>query len=246
MPGTAVETLSGPLWLWQRPVDQIISSGHELLSRYSTVFERGNWRGDIAAFHPDLKAVLETEPEKVLYLDIETTGLVTGSAFLVGLASHESESLVVRQLFARDYSEEPAVLAHLAGVFGQYDALVTFNGKSFDFRYLQERFVANAMPCMPRLAHLDLLHEGRRRWKGLLPNFRLQTLERHVCGRVRHGDIPSAEIPEAYHDFVRTGDARQIRDIAHHNALDLITMVEVVVCMLLGVNSEKWKVTSDK
>jgi uncharacterized protein YprB with RNaseH-like and TPR domain len=234
MPGTVVQTPSGPFWLWQRPLEQIVGFSHELHSKHSNVFVRGKWRGDIATFHPDLRAVLEAETGKVLYLDIETTGLVTGSAFLVGLASCESGSLVVRQLFARDYSEEPAVLAYLAELFGQYDALVTFNGKSFDFRYLQERFVANGMRCAPRLAHLDLLHEGRRHWKGLLPNFRLQTLERHICGRVRHGDIPSSEIPQAYHDFVRTGDARQIRDIAHHNALDLITMVEVVVCLLLG------------
>ena len=77
-----------------------------------------------------------------------------------------------------------------------------------------------------RLVHLDLLHHARRRWKG-----RLQTLERFVCGRLRAGDIPGHEIPAAYHHFVRTHDAWQIRSILHHNALNLMTLLELSLRM---------------
>jgi len=83
---------------------------------------------------------------------------------------------------------------------------------------------------MPR--HLDLLHEARRRWKGQLPNCRLQTLESYLCRRVRSGDIPGGDIPEAYHRFVRDGDARRLRAICRHNLLDMLTMVQLV-CILL-------------
>ena len=36
----------------------------------------------------------------------------------------------------------------------------------------------------------------------------------------RDEDIAGHEIPAAYHDFVRTGDAWLIRSVLHHNSLD--------------------------
>jgi len=233
-PGEVVETPTGPFLLWERPVGELLDNSEELLSKYSAIFERGVWSGEPSDLHPDLQALLEADPRRVLYLDIETTGLSLGTAFLVGLAVYEPGSVVVKQLLARDYSEEAAVLSYLAEMFDRCEALVSFNGKSFDVRFVQERFIVSGVSCSPNFAHLDLLHEGRRRWKDLLPNCKLQTLEKHFCGRVRYGDIPGEEIPDAYHDFVKTGDAVRVKDIAHHNALDLVTMVEVLVHMLTG------------
>ena len=106
--------------------------------------------------------------------------------------------------------------------------LVSFNGKSFDVPYITARAAANGIPCMINLAHFDLLHECRRVWKDVLPDCKLQTLERYVCGRHRYGDIPGAEIPDAYHAFVRTGNASQIADILRHNMLDLITLADIM------------------
>ncbi|MFW6133469.1 MAG: ribonuclease H-like domain-containing protein [Planctomycetota bacterium] len=74
----------------------------------------------------------------------------------------------------------------------------------------------------------------RRRWRRDVPNCRLQTLEAVLCGRHRRGDIPDAAIPEAYHDFVATGDARRMGDILHHNLLDLLTMAQLVSALLTG------------
>ena len=104
--------------------------------------------------------------------------------------------LVFEQYLARDYSEEPAILHAFAGSYEQSGVLVTFNGKSFDMTHdpravgLPRRGAPWAEP-----PHLDLLHEARRRWKGQLPNCKLQTLEQHLCGRQRVGDIPGARHP---------------------------------------------------
>jgi uncharacterized protein YprB with RNaseH-like and TPR domain len=76
--------------------------------------------------------------------------------------------------------------------------------------------------------------ESRRRWRADVPNCRLQTLERALCGRQRVGDIPDWQIPGAYHRFVATGDARQMGDVLHHNPLDLLTMAQLVVAILTG------------
>jgi uncharacterized protein YprB with RNaseH-like and TPR domain len=77
-------------------------------------------------------------------------------------------------------------------------------------------------------SHLDLLHEARRHYGRETPNHKLQTLEQIVCGRTREDDIPGAMIPAAYHEFVRTGNARTIGLILRHNLRDLLTMADLM------------------
>lgn len=101
-------------------------------------------------------------------------------------------------------------------------------------------FAASPAPQSPRPVwtpepddwlHLDLLHVARRWWRGQVPNFRLQTLERLVCGRRRVDDVAGAEIPRAYHDYVRNGTLEPVRAILHHNALDLVTCLQLLLVL---------------
>jgi uncharacterized protein YprB with RNaseH-like and TPR domain len=168
-------------------------------------------------------------PGELLFMDIETTGLSCASPlFLIGTLQYHEDSLLVRQFLARDYSEEPGVNALFAESLARAGALVTFNGKSFDMPYIVARAAANGVEMATGVPHLDLLPESRRQWRRQLPNCKLQTLEFHVCGRQRTGDIPGSQIPDAYHRFVRTSDASQMAAIIEHNALDLLTMVDLV------------------
>ena len=92
--------------------------------------------------------------------------------------------------------------------------------------------VLNREDPRPELIHCDLLHHARRRWKDEFPNCKLQTLETRICRRKRTQDIPGREIPAAYHDFVRSGDGWLIRSVLHHNALDLITLLQLSFCVV--------------
>lgn len=82
------------------------------------------------------------------------------------------------------------------------------------------------------MQHLDLLGLSRKRWRDKLPNCKLQTLEKWICGRGRDGDIPGTDIPDTYHLFVRTGNAALLKPIMDHNALDLITMADLLGYLL--------------
>jgi len=168
-------------------------------------------------------------PEDFVFFDIETTGLSSTPLFLIGAMDWEDEGLVVRQYLARDYSEEAAVIAFFAEVCRGKRLFVSFNGKSFDLPYIQVRAATHHVPLEEQPAtHFDLLHECRRVWRGVLPDCRLQTLETWICKRSRQGDIPSAEIPDAYHDYVRTRDARDLVEILKHNVLDLVTLADLM------------------
>ena len=168
-------------------------------------------------------------PADVIFFDLETTGLTSTPLFLIGAMSWEGDRLVVRQFFARDYSEEAAVISLFLEWAASKRLLVSFNGKTFDLPYVRARAAANGVPFALAMPHFDLLHVARRIWRYALPNCRLQTLEVHVCGRVRHGDIPSWDIPDAYHAYVRTSNAAEMVEVLCHNLSDLVTLADLMV-----------------
>ncbi len=168
-------------------------------------------------------------PQDLLFLDLETAGLSNAPVFLVGLLYLEEEGLALRQYLARTYAEEACVTALFAAIAAGRRLLISYNGKTFDLPYLRTRAAATGVPFRCDLPHMDLLHVCRRAWRGQVPDHRLQTLERWICRRFRNDDIPGHAVPEAYHAFVRTGDATQMARILHHNALDLLTLAELFV-----------------
>ena len=107
--------------------------------------------------------------------------------------------------------------------------LVSFNGKSFDLPCVRSRLSLSRLPCAWDPCHLDLLHESRRVWGKVLPDCRLQTLEQSVCRRFRRDDIPGAQIPDVYHHFVRTADARLLARVVEHTAWDLVTLADLLL-----------------
>jgi uncharacterized protein YprB with RNaseH-like and TPR domain len=166
-----------------------------------------------------------------VFMDLETTGFSSTPLFLAGTAFRDGEVMVGTQILARDYSEERAVIGALDGLLARHDYCITFNGKSFDMPYLRERAKYHRMKLRSSPKQYDLLHVARRMWKSRLPNCKLVTLERHILGRTRMGDVPGWEVPCIYHDFVHTRDARRIRGVLRHNLLDVLSMAELFVCL---------------
>src|SRR5229473_1169583 len=170
------------------------------------------------------------DPEKWLFLDTETTGLAGGTgtyAFLIGLAWWDAGGLEVEQFFMRDFGEEHSLLQELSQRVTKRPVLVTFNGKSFDWPLLENRFAMTRCIAAPRLAaHLDLLHPARALWKLRLGSVRLVELERHVLdaprlGWHRENDVSSALIPQFYFDYLRGGPAEPLAGVVRHNQMDL-------------------------
>lgn len=186
----------------------------------------------------EVRALVE-RPERALFIDTETTGLAGNMVFLLGAMRIAGGDIVLTQVLARDYREEPALLEAWRGMAASADMLVSFNGKSFDVPILRDRVGLHRLEAPPERLHVDLLHHARRRWRSVLPDCRLQTIEWRLCGRRRVGDIPGEEIPAAYHDFVRTGDARDMLTVMHHNALDLFTLADIALALASGASDER-------
>mgnify|MGYP001766056536 CR=1 FL=1 len=181
-----------------------------------------------------LSILKKAKPSEICYLDIETTGLGNTPLFLVGLMYARDGKLVLDQLFARDYTEEKAVLQFLSDILGQFPVLVTFNGERFDIPFIAERMAVEMIDFSPPGAHVDLLPVARKVLGRRTPNHRLQTLEVFLLGRKRKGDIPGSLIPVAYHEYVRTRNAVRMAGVIHHNRLDLLSMMELVTIFMSG------------
>ena len=177
------------------------------------------------------------DPSKWLFLDTETTGLAGGTgtyAFLIGVAWWDAGALQVEQFFMRDFGEEHAILHEVAARLAQRPVLVTFNGKSFDWPLLENRFTMTRSIPVPRLAaHLDLLHPARALWRLRLGSVRLVELERHVLdaaqlGWHREEDMLAALIPQHYFDYLRGGPAEPLAAVVRHNQMDLRGLAALV------------------
>jgi hypothetical protein len=236
LPGAEVSTEWGSHWLLRQPIAAVWPASRRYLP---AIDSPGDWPADPLgdpppnrSFADDIAALRHCFPRRAVYLDLETCGFAGSMIFLVGLLHWAEEELVLSQLWARNYAEEKAILQSLWAIVAEADLLITFNGKSFDWPQVQDRSTLHHLEHRLALWHFDLLHHARRRWRSQLPNCRLQTLERYLCGRHRVGDLPGKEIPQAYHNYVRHGLTEQVHAILHHNALDLVTLLQLALLFL--------------
>ncbi|MDD2201643.1 MAG: ribonuclease H-like domain-containing protein [Firmicutes bacterium] len=182
---------------------------------------------------PDLDLLALCAPDEVVFLDIETTGLSsTSTLFMVGMIIPSEQGLILHQLFARDYEEEPAVLEETLVRLNGVRAVVTYNGKRFDMPFIRRRLAYYGRDDDPQTSVIDLCPPARRRFSFALPNCRLSTIQTMVLDCPRDGDIPGFLIPDLYNHWVRTGDADTILPVLDHNELDLIAMVDLLPLLI--------------
>lgn len=230
--GSVRETAKGPIFAAEVSLRDVYADGARLREDYLAAFQRAAQLADEESLPGYLAPIVGADPSAAAFIDTETAGFHGRPLFLIGLAQFRKDEVILTQYFARDYAEEAGVLAQLAELLPRLELLISFNGKAFDWPFVRDRMVYHRVACETSFAHLDLLHPSRRRWRARLPNCKLQTLERYLCGRWRRGDIPGEEIPQRYHDFVRAGDARLIAPVFHHNRLDVITMIELLIALV--------------
>lgn len=191
---------------------------------------------DIVATMTNDETWLELNWEQVLFIDTETTGLELAAgtiAFLIGIGYLEGNDFVVRQVFMRDFNEEQALLHDLHTLCEDFEAIVSFNGKTFDVPLLENRFIiARLFPDLFDGPHFDLLHSARRLWRRRLDNCKLITLEEEILGLTRsQADIPGYFIPSLYRKYLVDQDARVLAGIFYHNELDIVSMAAVAAIL---------------
>lgn len=225
LPGKVHDTEHGQLHL----IDEYLEPHHHHgKAPISKALQVSTERLAQLALDPSLEGV---DMRRALFLDTETTGLAGGTGtvpFLIGIGWFEDESMRIQQLFLPELGREAPMLHWLRERLAESSCVVSFNGKTFDWPLLRNRFVLNRVraPALP--PHLDLLHCARRILRPRLRSVRLVELERKVLGMYREDDISGALIPQLYFDYLDGGDVSPIAKVIEHNANDLIALAALV------------------
>jgi len=218
-------TTHGPVFVVEQPYPKSYRHGRVGLWAEASLRHLAEWAEE--------QRLADCHPHQLAFLDTETSGLAGGTgtyAFLIGVARFDGDRFQLAQFFMRDPAEERAQLAALADFLRPCDVLVTFNGKAFDVPLLNSRYTLNSLQSpLPGLAQLDLLTLARRLWRDRLESRRLVELEKRILGMARTGeDVPGYLIPELYFTYLRNGDARPLKDVFYHNAMDVAAMAALL------------------
>jgi len=236
VPGRIQETLYGNVYVIEKWYPADLPHGTSALGLAAPLCATARWANE--------HRLADVSAETLAFLDTETTGLAGGTgtyAFMIGVGryngtpAHTGTSFQLAQFFMRDPAEETALLAALTEFLAPCRALVTFNGKGFDVPLLTARYIATRLASdrtaspLHAVAHLDLLQLARWLWRDRLSSRALGSVEEHILGVSRtEQDVPSWMIPELYFDFLRTGDARPLKNIFYHNAMDVLSMAALL------------------
>ena len=224
-PGRLIDSRSGPAYVveqiyrldeqpWLNPVQPGIA-----LQRLAA------WSGE--------SEVSRLAGDGVVFLDTETSGLAGGTGtfvFMVGVGRFEADGYHLLQYFMRDPTEEAALLLAVEEILASAQTVVTFNGKSFDIPILNTRYILQGWQSpFSGLAHVDLLHLARRLWRQRLPSRTLGNLEVAILGIHRtEEEVPGWMVPQIYFDYLRTGDARPMKNVFYHNAVDVLSLASLL------------------
>lgn len=225
VPGRWIETSCGQAFVAEQTYPADLQHGCATLRIDAPVDVVAEW-----AQEPRLTAL---GTETYAFLDTETTGLARGTgtyAFIVGAARYEGDSFRLAQFFLRGPADEAAQLAALWAFLEPCQAVVTFNGKTFDLPILRARSIANGQSFpLQGMPHVDLLGLARRLWRDRLPSRAMGCLEDQILGLPRADeDVPGWMIPGLYFDYLQDGDARPLKGVFYHNAVDVLSMAALL------------------
>lgn len=226
--------------------------GHPGCIVIDRVWEPDDWHGrrpvrsfvvpsdaPLALFDPRV-GCLPGWSERIVFFDLETTGLSGGAgtlAFLAGCGWFEGDAFRVRQFFLGSPAGERGLLDALTAIFDQATLLVTFNGRTFDVPLMESRWAFHRTESgSDEVPHFDMLPTSRRLWKhredGDAAGCSLSSLERSILGFHRLADVPGFEIPARYFHFLRTGDGAAVDGVIEHNRHDLLSLAGVMAYAL--------------
>ena len=185
--------------------------------------------GVLSAAGTDSSFLFPPPQERLVFFDCETTSLSGGAGntvFLFGLGYFEEREIVLEQFFLEDFPDEPDFLWALSDRLAPELTYVSYNGRAFDAQLLRTRFLLNGVP-FPIRRHVDLLYPSRRLWRRCLESCSLGSIEANVLGIERREDLPGAEVPERYFDYLRRSDPTVLAPVFAHHLSDISSLIHL-------------------
>ena len=169
--------------------------------------------------------------EKLLFVDIETTGFTAknSSLYLVGTAYYDSGQWNIRQWFAESYDDEQAILNDFFCFASDYTHLIHFNGNNFDLPYLLQKCETYKLSYnFDNFEGIDI-YKRISPYKFFLhtPNCKQKTLE-ELLGIDREDIYNGGDLIGLYRKYVEEPDDEVYRFLLLHNSDDIKGMLQIL------------------
>lgn len=169
--------------------------------------------------------------DKVLFIDIETTGFTTKNShlYLIGAAFFQAGSWHIRQWFADRPDEESLLLNEFFTFAGQYTHLIHFNGNNFDLPYLLQKCKQYELSYnFDNFEGIDI-YKRVAPYKFFLhtPNCKQKTLE-NLMGIDREDIYNGGELISLYHEYAEHPQEEICHFLLLHNMDDMKGMLQIL------------------
>lgn len=165
---------------------------------------------------------------QLLFFDTETTGLGVGAGnvpFMLGFGYYTDEAFIVEQCVLRNAADEPAMLGYFAQMMQQYKYIVSYNGRTFDWPVLKNRYIMNRLTWHgEHLQQLDFLYPSRSLWRRILPSCSLASVENARLGFIRDEDVPGSLAPTLYFQYMQREEPKLLDGVFVHNERDILSL----------------------
>lgn len=169
--------------------------------------------------------------ERILFIDIETTGFAARSSclYLIGCAYYLAGKWHTKQWMAENYDQEADILKAFFTFAKPYRYLIHFNGNNFDLPFIQQKCEQLSLPFhFENFQGIDLYRRiSPYKFFLKLPNCKQKTLEQFL-GIDRKDVFSGGELISIYHDYVKNPAEFSENALFLHNADDLKGMLQTL------------------
>ncbi len=169
--------------------------------------------------------------ERVLFIDIETTGFTPRSSclYLIGCAYYLAGKWRTIQWMAENYDQEADILKAFFEFAKKYRYLIHFNGNNFDLPFIVQKCQQHSLPYhFENFQGIDLYKRiSPYKFFLRLPNCKQKTLEQFL-GIDRKDVFTGGELIGIYHDYVKNPAEFSENALLLHNADDIKGMLEIL------------------
>ena len=167
--------------------------------------------------------------------DIETTGLSPERCYviLIGFMELSDSGCRLHQFFAESLSEEEDIIRAFLNEAAKTDALLTYNGKSFDVPFMEKRMSLYPALSDEKLRFFDMdIYPVLRNFSTLrsfLPNLKQKTVEDFMgLWDSREDEISGAESVDLYFRYLADHDPETEELILCHNRDDVLQLARLL------------------
>lgn len=178
-----------------------------------------------------LDALPEIPAEKILFFDLETTGLSwrTSHLVLIGWFCMNGKRWELTQVFLESPLEERQVICEFLSLIFDDSLLIHYNGSTFDIPYLAGKCSLYQLPFDPQKVKTLDLYQKLRPLRRLfaLPSLKQRDLE-PLTGFFRQDHLTGKQVISCYRDYILSGEESLCHDILNHNREDLTGLVSLL------------------